>query len=104
MLEVPLPSAPRVVDAIIAIRQVVIESASGIVILATPSLSVMISGLMYKASGKYERTRGAAPLSPFSFTSVAVFLTVPAAAVTSIICAMGRASLAGGAVAAISTP
>ena len=79
MLEVPLPSAPCVVEAIIAICHVVIESASGIAMLAMPSLSVMISGLMYNASGKYERTRGAAaPSSSFSFTSVAVFLVITA--------------------------
>ncbi len=46
MLEVPLPSAPRAVDAIMAMRHVVIESAIGIEMLARPSRSVTISGLM----------------------------------------------------------
>src|SRR5258706_8629726 len=97
MLEVPLPSAPRVVEAIIDIRHVVIESASGIVMLAMPSLSVMISGLMYNASGKYERARGAVPASSFSFASVALFLNASLAPVTSTIWAIGRASRALGA-------
>jgi hypothetical protein len=38
--------APRAVDANIAMRQVVMESAIGITILAAPFASVMISGLM----------------------------------------------------------
>ena len=42
-----------------AIRQVVMESAMGMVMDATPLPSVKISGLMYSASGKYERTRAA---------------------------------------------
>lgn len=52
MLEVPLPSAPRAVDASIAMRQVVMESASGMEMVAEPEASVTISGLMYRASGK----------------------------------------------------
>ena len=47
MLDVPLPSAPWVVEAIIAMRQVVMESAIGIVDAgACRCWSVMISGLM----------------------------------------------------------
>ena len=46
MLDVALPSAPRAVEAIIAMRQVVIESAIGIAMVAAPFWSVMISGLM----------------------------------------------------------
>src|SRR5258708_2731270 len=104
MLEVPLPRAPRAVDAIIAIRQVVMESASGIVMLATPSLSVMISGLMYSASGKYDRTLGAAPASSFSFTSVALFLVVTSAPVTSTTSFMASMGLeAGGGAIAIAS-
>ncbi len=45
-LDVPLPSAPCVVEAIMAMRQVVMESASGMAMLAMPFPSVMISGLM----------------------------------------------------------
>ena len=103
MLELLLPSAPCAVDAIIAIRHVVIESASGIVVLATPSLSVMISGLMYNASGKYERTRGATePDSSFSFTSVALLTATTSARSTATIWAIGLAA-AGGARAKKST-
>ena len=46
MLEVPEPSAPDRVEASIAMRQVVIESATGIEMLALPFASVMISGLI----------------------------------------------------------
>ena len=45
-LDVALPSAPCVVEASIAIRHVVMESAMGMVMLAAPFWSVMISGLM----------------------------------------------------------
>jgi len=45
-LEVAEPSAPEGVDASIAMRQVVMESAMGISMLALPLPSVMISGLM----------------------------------------------------------
>ena len=45
-LDVPLPSAPCVVDAIMAMRQVVMESAMGMVMLARRRRSVMISGLI----------------------------------------------------------
>src|SRR6185436_7439862 len=73
-LDVPVPSAPRVVDASMDIRQVVIESARGMLILARPSESVMISGLMYRASGKYDRTR-AAGASSFSLAALVMLLT-----------------------------
>jgi hypothetical protein len=45
-LDTALPSAPCVVEATIAIRQVVMESASGMAMLAAPFWSVTISGLM----------------------------------------------------------
>jgi hypothetical protein len=43
-LDVPLPRAPCFVDASIAMRHVVMLSAIGMVTLARPSRSVMISG------------------------------------------------------------
>ena len=43
-LDVPLPSAPCFVDASIAMRHVVMLSAMGMVMLARPCRSVMISG------------------------------------------------------------
>ena len=46
MLDVPLPSAPCVVEASMVIRQVVMESAIGMEMLADPFWSVMIYGLM----------------------------------------------------------
>ncbi len=51
-----LPKAPAFVDANIAIRHVVMESAMGMPMLALPLPSVRMAGLMYSASGKYERT------------------------------------------------
>ena len=45
-LEVPLPNAPWVVEASMAMCQVVMESAMGMAMVAAPFLSVMISGLM----------------------------------------------------------
>ena len=44
--ENPVPSAPACVEARTAMRHVVIESASGIAMVAFPSPLVSISGLM----------------------------------------------------------
>jgi hypothetical protein len=46
MLAEAVPSEPCVVEASMAMRQVVMESAMGMVMLAEPVASVMISGLM----------------------------------------------------------
>ena len=49
MLIVPEPSAPDCVEAIMAMRQVVMESARGMEMLALPFPSVMISGLVQRS-------------------------------------------------------
>jgi hypothetical protein len=54
-LDVPLPRDPRLVEASIAMRQVVMLSAIGTVMLARPWRLVMISGATYSASGNHER-------------------------------------------------
>ena len=53
-------AAPAGCCAIALTRQVVIESAIGIVSSALPCSSVMSAGFQYIVSGKYSRTRGAA--------------------------------------------
>src|SRR5260370_35583989 len=93
---------PGGVEESIAMRQVVIESAIGMVMLARPSWSGMISGLIYSASGKYERTRGADEPDPSllsSFLPAVKVLTCTAPSRTSI-----ASFVAGGAGGAVARP